>query len=37
VRNVSKTFVGKPEEKIPITRSKRRWENNIKVDFKERV
>jgi hypothetical protein len=27
-----KGFVGKPEEKRPLGRSKRRWEDNIKMD-----
>jgi hypothetical protein len=28
--------VGKPEGKIPLARPRRKWENNIKVDLKER-
>jgi hypothetical protein len=29
------TFVGKPEEKIPHARRRRRWEGNIRMDLKE--
>jgi hypothetical protein len=25
-------LVGEPEEKIPLSRPRRRWENNIKMD-----
>jgi hypothetical protein len=28
-------LVGKPEGKRPLGRSKRRWEDNIKMDFQE--
>jgi hypothetical protein len=28
-------LVGKPERKSPLGRSRRRWEDNIKVDLKE--
>jgi hypothetical protein len=27
--------VGKPEEKKPIGRPRRRWEENVKMDFQE--
>jgi hypothetical protein len=27
--------VGKPEEKRPVGRPRRRWVNNIKIDFRE--
>jgi hypothetical protein len=27
--------VGKPEEKRPLGRHRRRWEDNIKMDFQE--
>jgi hypothetical protein len=32
-----KMVVGKPEEKRPLERSRLRWEDNIKIDLKERV
>jgi len=28
-------FVGKPEEKRPLARHRRRWEDNIKTDLQE--
>jgi hypothetical protein len=28
-------LVGKPDEKRPLGRSRRRWENNIKIDLRE--
>jgi hypothetical protein len=31
-RGVHKLLVGKPEEKRPMGRPRRRWENNIKMD-----
>jgi hypothetical protein len=34
-RNVYRIFVGKPEEKRPVGRSRRRWEDNIKMDLRE--
>ena len=30
-----KVLVGKPEEKRPLGRPRRRWEDNIKVDLQE--
>jgi hypothetical protein len=27
--------VGKPEEKRPLGKPRRRWEDNIKMDFRE--
>jgi hypothetical protein len=33
MRNIYKTFVGKPELKRPLGRARRRWENNIKMDL----
>jgi hypothetical protein len=36
MRNVFNIFVGKPEGKRPLGRSRRRWENNIKMDLRER-
>jgi hypothetical protein len=33
-RNAYRILVGKPEGKKPLGRSKFRWENNIKMDFK---
>ena len=32
---VHRVLVGKPEEKRPLGRSKRRWEDNIKMDLQE--
>jgi hypothetical protein len=34
-RGVYRTLVGKPEEKRPLGRPRRRCEDNIKMDFKE--
>ena len=34
-RGVHKVLVGKPEGKRPLRRPRRRWENNIKMDFEE--
>jgi hypothetical protein len=33
VRNAYNILVGKPEEKTPIGRPRRRWEDNIRVDL----
>ena len=35
VRGVHKVLVGKPEGKRPLRRPRRRWEDNIKMDFEE--
>jgi hypothetical protein len=35
MRNVYKVLVRKPEGKRPLGRSRRRWEDNIKMDLKE--
>jgi hypothetical protein len=35
VRNTYKILVGKPEGKRPVGRHRRRWEDNIEVDFRE--
>jgi hypothetical protein len=35
MRNVYKILVGKPEEKRPLGRHRRRWENNIRMDLRE--
>jgi hypothetical protein len=35
-RNAYRILVGKPEEKISLGRPRRRWEDNIKTDFRER-
>ena len=32
---VHRVLVGKPEEKRPLGRPKRRWEDNIKMDLRE--
>ena len=34
-RDLHKVLVGKPEGKGPLGRSRRRWEDNIKMDLKE--
>jgi hypothetical protein len=34
-RGVQRVLVGKPEEKRPLGRPRRRWEDNIKMDFQE--
>jgi hypothetical protein len=34
-RNAYRILVGKPEEKIPLGRPRRRWVDNIKMDVKE--
>jgi hypothetical protein len=35
-RNVYRISVGKPEGKRPLVRPRRRWVDNIKMDFRER-
>jgi hypothetical protein len=35
VRNVYKILVEKPERKRPLGRSRHRWEDNIKNDFRK--
>jgi hypothetical protein len=34
IRNEYKLLIGKPEVKMPLARSRRRWEDNIKMDLK---
>ena len=34
-RNAFRLLVGKPEEKRPLGRLRRRWEDNIKMDLRE--
>jgi hypothetical protein len=34
-RDVYRVLVGKPEGKKPLTRPRRRWEENIKMDLQE--
>ena len=34
-RGTFSVLLGKPEEKRPLGRPRRRWENNIKMDFQE--
>ena len=34
-RGVHRVLVGKPEEKRPLGRPRRRWEDNIKTDLQE--
>jgi hypothetical protein len=33
VRGAYNTLVGRPEEKIPLGRNRRRWEDNMKMDL----
>jgi len=35
VRNLYKVFVGKHGGKRPLTRPRRRWEDNIRIDLRE--
>jgi hypothetical protein len=35
-RGVYRVLVGKPEGKRPLERPRRRWEDNIKIDLRER-
>ena len=34
-RNAYRVLVGKPEDKRPLGRPRRRWEDNIKMDLRE--
>jgi hypothetical protein len=34
-RGVHRVLVGKPEEKRPLGRPRRRWEGNIKINLQE--
>ena len=34
-RGVNRVVVGKPEGKRPLGRTRRRWEDNIKMDLQE--
>jgi hypothetical protein len=34
-RKVYRVLVGKPEEKRPLGRPRRRWEDGIRMDFRE--
>ena len=34
-RRMHRVLVGKPEEKRPLGRPRRRWEDNIKTDLQE--
>jgi hypothetical protein len=34
-RGVNRVVVGKPEEKRPFRKPRRRWEDNIKMDLHE--
>jgi hypothetical protein len=36
MRNACKILVGKPKEKRPLGRSRRRWEGDIRMDLRER-
>jgi hypothetical protein len=33
--SVSRILVGRPERKSPLGRSRRRWEDNIKMDIRK--
>jgi hypothetical protein len=35
MRNAYTILVGKPEGKRPLRRHRRRWDENIRVDFRE--
>jgi len=35
MRKAYAVFIGKPEGRIPLGRSKRRWEDNIRMDIRE--
>jgi hypothetical protein len=35
MRGVYRVLVGKPAEKTPLGRPRRRWEDNIKIDLQE--
>ena len=35
LRNVFRVLVGKPENKRPLGRPRRRWKDNIKMDLRE--
>jgi hypothetical protein len=35
MRNIIRILVGGPEEKRPLGRPRRRWEDNIKIDLQE--
>ena len=37
MRSVYRVLVGKPEGRIPLGRTTRRWEDNIKIDLQEVV
>jgi hypothetical protein len=34
-RGVNRVLVGRPERKRPLGRSRRRWEDDIKMDLRE--
>jgi hypothetical protein len=34
-RGLYRVLVGKPEEKMPLGRTRRRWEDNIKMDLQK--
>jgi hypothetical protein len=34
-RGVCRVLVGKPEEKRPMERPRRRWEDNVRMDLQE--
>jgi hypothetical protein len=36
-RNAYRLFVGKPEGKIPLGRPRRKWVDNIKMIFRDRL
>jgi hypothetical protein len=34
-RGAYRILVGRPEERLPLRRPRRRWEDNIKIDLQE--
>jgi len=34
-RGTCRVLVGRPEGKMPLGKSRRRWDDNIKIDLKE--
>jgi hypothetical protein len=35
-RDVNRVLVGRPEDKTPLARRRSKWEDNIKMDLRER-
>jgi hypothetical protein len=36
MRNPYKSFIRKPEEKIPLEKTRRRWKDNVRMDLSEK-